>query len=53
VLNGGAARPPIGGAALLSQAMASSLVPIGGGLGGMPMPDPHTTQPVLASPQHA
>ncbi len=51
--------PPIGGiggfsgAALLSQAMASTLVPAGGGLGGMPTPDPHTTQPVLAPPQHA
>jgi Ca2+-binding RTX toxin-like protein len=49
----GPVTPPLGGAALLSQAMASTLVPIGGGLGGMPMPDPHTTQPVLAPPQHA
>src|SRR5262249_998358 len=42
----------IGGAALLSQAMASSLVPAAGSMGGTPMPDPHATQPVLAPPQH-
>ncbi|HEY2248001.1 MAG TPA: calcium-binding protein [Bradyrhizobium sp.] len=49
----GPVLPPIGGAALLSQAMASSLITAGAGHGEMPMPDPHATQPVLAPPQHA
>jgi Ca2+-binding RTX toxin-like protein len=45
--------PPIGGAALLSQAMASTLVPAGDGHGDMPMPDPHTTQPPMLAASHA
>ncbi len=40
------------GAALLSQAMASSLVPSGAGQSGMTMPDPQAAQQVLAPPQH-
>jgi Ca2+-binding RTX toxin-like protein len=46
------APPPIGGAALLSQAMAS-LVSIGGGHGEMPMPDPHANQPPMLAGSHA
>ncbi len=53
VLIQGGAAPHVANATLLSQAMASSLVPASDGHGNMPMPDPHTTQPVLAPPQHA
>jgi Ca2+-binding RTX toxin-like protein len=44
--------PHTASAALLSQAMASVLMPAGDGHGDMSMPDPHATQQVLAPPQH-
>jgi Ca2+-binding RTX toxin-like protein len=53
VLIPGPVVPHVANAALLSQAIASSLVPADAGHGDMPMPDPHATQPVLAPPQHA
>ena len=45
--------PPIGGASLLSQAMASTLVPTGDAHGALPMPDPHTAQPPMLAGSHA
>jgi Ca2+-binding RTX toxin-like protein len=53
VLIPGPVIPHVANATLLSQAMASTLVPSGDGHGAMPMPDPQTTQTVLAPPQHA
>jgi Ca2+-binding RTX toxin-like protein len=53
IQDGGTPAPAIG-AMLLNQAMASNLVPQGGGHSEMPMPDPHAAQQqVLAPPQHA
>jgi Ca2+-binding RTX toxin-like protein len=44
---------PAGGAALLGQFMASSLVTTGVGLGGVPLADPSANQPPLLAQPHA
>jgi Ca2+-binding RTX toxin-like protein len=56
VMNPGSAMsnaPPVAGAALLGQFMASSLVSTGIGLGGMPLADPTPDQQPLLTQPHA